>query len=51
MAFSVIGSTLTTILSLAYGFTAVLNLAFGLYIVAAIMLAALPRAGKVADGA
>ncbi|MBM3289696.1 MAG: hypothetical protein FJY92_06050, partial [Candidatus Hydrogenedentes bacterium] len=41
--FSVIGSTLTTILSMAYGFGSVLYFALALYTVGAIALALMPR--------
>ena len=41
--FSVIGSTLTTIFSMAYGFSNVLYFAFALYVAGALALAAMPR--------
>jgi hypothetical protein len=44
--FSVIGSLLTTVLSMAYGFSVVLYLALGLYLIGALTLASLPRADR-----
>jgi hypothetical protein len=47
--FSVIGSVLTTILSMSYGFQAVLVMGFGTYVVAILVLRGLPTPAAVVD--
>ena len=48
--FSVIGSVLTTILSMTFGFRVVMLLALGAYVIALLALHLLLRATDIADG-